>query len=216
MKSKDSPKSKLKILQAAEKLFAEKGFDAARVDDVAENAEVNKALIYYYFKSKRDMLDQLFNNLVEELLEVVHHSLEQHANFESVEDVAQELSTYYDFMESKADTIRIMMMESLKASEGPPPLFKLSELTTGEAGAEITKMFEERGLKVDVDMDEALIGDFFTGMVPMINFIVYRDAWSKHFGIEAEELKQKFFRIFRITHLAYHNVQQEEVVRDEE
>ncbi|MFC1713179.1 TetR/AcrR family transcriptional regulator [Candidatus Poribacteria bacterium] len=211
MKSKDSSKSKIRILQAAEKLFAEKGFDAARVDDIAEKAGVNKALIYYYFKSKRDVLDQLFNNLVEELLKVVHDSLEQHANFESVEDMAQELGAYYDFMESKEDTIRIMMMESLKGSEGSPPLFKLSELTTGEAGEEIMKMFEERGISVDVDMDEARIGDFFTGMIPMLNFIVYRHDWSKHFGIDPAELKQKFFRIFRITHLAYHKVQQEEM-----
>ncbi len=216
MKSKDSPKTKIRILKAAEKLFAEKGFDAARVDDIAENAGVNKALIYYYFKSKRDILDQLFSNLVEELIEVVHKSLEGHVSFESVEDVAQELETYYDFMESKEDTIRIMMMESLKASEGPPPLFRLSELATGEAGKEIMEMFEEGGVSVGVDMDEALIGEFFTGMIPMLNFIVYRHDWSKHFGIDPEELKQKFFRIFRITHLAHHNAQQEKVVRDEE
>ena len=211
MKSRDSQKSKIRILKAAEKLFAAKGFDAARVDDIAEKAGVNKALIYYYFKSKRDVLEQLFNNLVEELIELVHDSLEQYVNFESVEDMAQELETYYDFMESKEDTIRIMMMESLKASEGPPPLFKLSELATGEAGEKIMKMLEERGISVDVDMDEALIGDFFTGMIPMLTFIVYRDDWSKHFGIDPEELKQKFFRIFRITHLAYHKVQQMEM-----
>ena len=66
MKTKDSPENKLRILEAAEKLFAEKGFDGSRVDDIAEKAGVNKALIYYYFKSKRDVLDELFNRLIQE------------------------------------------------------------------------------------------------------------------------------------------------------
>lgn len=38
-------------------LFAEKGFDGARVDKLAEMAKVNKALIYYYFKSKEAIPD---------------------------------------------------------------------------------------------------------------------------------------------------------------
>ena len=65
MNTEDVPRTKLKILKAAEKLFAEKGFDGARVDDIAGNAGVNKALIYYYFKSKRDILEELFSDLIQ-------------------------------------------------------------------------------------------------------------------------------------------------------
>lgn len=211
MKAKDRSKSKLKILEAAEKLFAEKGFDAARVDDIAEKAGVNKALIYYYFKSKRDVLEELFDNFIQELVKVVYDSLKRHTEIELVEDMAQELEVYYSFMESKEYTIRIMMMESMKSSEGPPPLFRLLEIATGEPSQEIIEMLKERGLHVDVDIDEAVIADFFTGMIPMISFIVYRDRWSKHFNIDMKELKKKFFNVFRITHLAYHKVQQMEM-----
>ena len=211
MKAKDRPKSRFKILEAAEKLFSEKGFDAARVDDIAERAGVNKALIYYYFKSKRDVLEELFDNFIQELVEVVYDSFKRHTGTELVEDMAQELEVYYNFMESKEDTIRIMMMESMKASEEPPPLFKLSEITTGQPAQEIIEMLKERGLHTDVDIDEAAIADFFTGMIPMISFIVYRDKWSEHFNIDMEELKKKFFNAFRITHLAYHKMQQTEM-----
>jgi drug/metabolite transporter (DMT)-like permease len=45
-----------RIIDAATQLFSQKGFDATRVNDIANTANVNKALIYYYFKSKEDIL----------------------------------------------------------------------------------------------------------------------------------------------------------------
>ena len=48
--------SRERILDAARSEFAEKGFDGARVDEIAKRADVNKALIYYYFKGKDELL----------------------------------------------------------------------------------------------------------------------------------------------------------------
>lgn len=49
------------ILEAARKEFASKGFDGARVDQIAKVAKVNKQLIYYYFSNK----DTLFTFVLE-------------------------------------------------------------------------------------------------------------------------------------------------------
>ncbi len=43
------------ILEAARKVFAEKGYETATVDDVANAAELSKGTIYLYFKSKSDL-----------------------------------------------------------------------------------------------------------------------------------------------------------------
>src|ERR1700690_3413356 len=40
------------ILNAAEEVFAQHGFDGARVDDIAEKASYNKSLIFQYFDDK--------------------------------------------------------------------------------------------------------------------------------------------------------------------
>jgi len=48
------------IMEAAEELFAEKGFDATPVRDVAKKAGVNLAMISYYFGSKEKMMESLF------------------------------------------------------------------------------------------------------------------------------------------------------------
>jgi TetR/AcrR family transcriptional regulator len=52
------------ILQAAERSFAEDGLTGARIDAIAAAADVNKALIYYYFRSK----DGLYRAVLEEHL----------------------------------------------------------------------------------------------------------------------------------------------------
>lgn len=52
------------ILQAGERIFASKGLDGARTDEIAREAGVNKALLYYYFESK----NALFNTVVDEMV----------------------------------------------------------------------------------------------------------------------------------------------------
>jgi TetR/AcrR family transcriptional regulator, fatty acid metabolism regulator protein len=48
------------ILQAAVRVFARRGFHACRVSDVAEEAGVGYGLVYHYFASKDEVLDTLF------------------------------------------------------------------------------------------------------------------------------------------------------------
>lgn len=52
-----------KVLAAALKEFAEHGFDGARVDRIAKNARVNKAMIYYHFKSKESLYERILSDL---------------------------------------------------------------------------------------------------------------------------------------------------------
>ena len=47
-------------MEAAEGLFAEKGFDGTSVRDIAEEAGVNLAMISYYFGSKEKLMESLF------------------------------------------------------------------------------------------------------------------------------------------------------------
>lgn len=212
MKNTDSSETKSKILKAAEKLFSKKGFDGARVDEIAKQAGVNKALIYYYFDSKRDILDELFSSLIEEFMKMGYDSLESVIDLESIEykdgNISQIMTMLYKFLEDKKDTIKIMMMESLKASEKKPPLFRFSEIAMSDEDERIKDIFRDKGINVDIlDIEEQLIADFFTGIMPIVSFLVYKDKWSKYFNIDEEILKRKFFSVFQTTHMAYHNKQ---------
>jgi TetR/AcrR family transcriptional regulator len=50
-----------KIFEAATDVFTEKGMDGARMQDIANHAGINKALLHYYFRTK----DKLFNAVFE-------------------------------------------------------------------------------------------------------------------------------------------------------
>jgi len=62
--------ARVRILQAAVRQFSENGLAGARTEQIAEDAGVNKALLYYYFKSK----DALYTAALEWVAEEVRAS----------------------------------------------------------------------------------------------------------------------------------------------
>lgn len=52
------------ILEAAKKVFVEKGFDGARMQQIADEAVMNKALLHYYYRSK----DKLFEAVLKQTI----------------------------------------------------------------------------------------------------------------------------------------------------
>jgi len=56
----DYNEKQIQIMEIAETLFAEKGFNGTSVRDIAEKAHVNLAMISYYFGSKDKLLEALF------------------------------------------------------------------------------------------------------------------------------------------------------------
>lgn len=49
-----------KILEAARKVFVQKGLKGARMQEIADAAGINKALLHYYFRSKEALFQQVF------------------------------------------------------------------------------------------------------------------------------------------------------------
>lgn len=49
-----------KILDAAQTVFIQKGMDGARMQEIANEAGINKALLHYYFRSKQKLFEAIF------------------------------------------------------------------------------------------------------------------------------------------------------------
>ena len=60
-----SEERKEQITEAATKVFAEQGFDKARMDDIAAEAKLSKGTLYLYFKSKDAIIKHLLESLFE-------------------------------------------------------------------------------------------------------------------------------------------------------
>jgi TetR/AcrR family transcriptional regulator, fatty acid metabolism regulator protein len=72
--SKQAVDKRRLILDAAVRVFAREGFHTCRVSDIADEAGVAYGLVYHYFKSKDQVLDTLFLERWEILLEAIRHT----------------------------------------------------------------------------------------------------------------------------------------------
>ncbi|MCQ2286049.1 MAG: TetR/AcrR family transcriptional regulator [Bacteroidales bacterium] len=69
--SKNSPLEE-GILQAAETLFLEKGFNSTSTTDIAKKAGCNQALVHYYFRTKENLFQQIFTKKFQMALVYLH------------------------------------------------------------------------------------------------------------------------------------------------
>lgn len=97
------------ILNAAERLFEEKGFDGTSVRDIAKEADVNIAMISYYFGSKDKLLETLFDIRLENFK--INEELifkESSSAFESLENL---IYLYVKTMNQNAGVYKILSVE---------------------------------------------------------------------------------------------------------
>ena len=98
-KKTDDGSTEQKIKEAARKLFTEKGFDAVKTRDIANEAGINLALLNYYFRSKQKLFDII---MIENFEQFVQQMIPVFSNRKlSVEEVfAQATERYIDMLKS--------------------------------------------------------------------------------------------------------------------
>ena len=94
VKKKKDFSTEERILEAAKKVFIRNGMAGARMQDIADEAGINKALLHYYFKNK----EQLFENIFLSLSQTIFPQLNSVFNadntlFEKIENFC---ATYID------------------------------------------------------------------------------------------------------------------------
>jgi AcrR family transcriptional regulator len=73
--SRPLPPGRIKIVEALKALLEEKDFGAITTAEIAKNAGVTEALIYKYFKDKRDLLHQILSEYLERYRAQITHDL---------------------------------------------------------------------------------------------------------------------------------------------
>jgi TetR/AcrR family transcriptional regulator len=57
-----------KILEASKNVFLLKGFEGARMQEIADEAGINKSLLHYYFRTKEKLFEMVFENAVSKMI----------------------------------------------------------------------------------------------------------------------------------------------------
>lgn len=123
-----------KILDAAKKVFTRKGMYGARMQQIADEAGINKALLHYYFRSKNKLFEAIFQESFKEFVPKAFSILKTDLPFE--EKIKKFVSNYIDVV-----------------SENPfMPIFIINEINQNpQRLSDITKMMS--ALKAEISMD---------------------------------------------------------------
>ncbi len=70
-----------RILKVAAKFFMENGFEGVRIEEIAEQCEVTKAVVYYYFNSKADLFVASMKSTMETVYYITKQILESDQPF---------------------------------------------------------------------------------------------------------------------------------------
>ncbi len=99
-----------KILDAADELFGQIGFDATTTREIAERAGVNKALIHYHYSTKDGLLERLLDRYYDELALTLAVPLEPGPDLR--ERFARMVDSYVDFLAANQNFSRIVQREA--------------------------------------------------------------------------------------------------------
>jgi AcrR family transcriptional regulator len=99
-----------RLLSVAKTIFAERGFQAATMDDIAREAGFTKPILYQYFESKNDLYHEIVAQLADSLLT----SLELAVNAAETPRAKIEVAyrVYFEMVVSETDTFRILFIHS--------------------------------------------------------------------------------------------------------
>lgn len=83
-KTKKSEKTKdisteQKILDVATEVFQQRGYAGARMQDIADKAEINRAMLHYYYRNKEKLFEGIFKNAFGKLIPNINEVFESDA-----------------------------------------------------------------------------------------------------------------------------------------
>lgn len=104
-------------MEAAEKLFADKGFEGTSVRDIAEGAGVNLAMISYYFGSKEKLMEAMFDHRASSSILQLEEMV-QDKNLSPLQKVEKLIDRYIDKLLSQQCFHRIMVREQMVNNNG--------------------------------------------------------------------------------------------------
>jgi len=166
-----------KILVAAQKVFIEKGMDGARMQEIANEAGINKALLHYYFRSKQKLFEAIFKMVFSQIFP----NLMELANADSPIDkrIATFIDKYISLLQKHAFLPTFILKEmnrdpkflaTIIKSSGinPPEIFAMLEREMNQG---TIRRMDPRDLLINI----LSLSIFPFAAQPLFNIVLFND-----------------------------------------
>ena len=100
------------ITQAFIKLLRSKTFDKITINDISDEAMINRATFYSHFKDKFDLFEQIIDKFLGEFAAVLDEENLIEKNSVNVKKIEGSLATFYEFVQENPDLARIIVTHS--------------------------------------------------------------------------------------------------------
>jgi len=152
-KEREKERRRQQIMVAAKRVFSEKGFNRATMEDIAQEAELSPGTLYLYFKNKEELYASLSLRILQYLLMRIEHvnAMKAAAADEKLKALMDAMYDVYEF-----DPLIIINMFHLQSSDTlknlTPQLLEEIKDLTGKSMGSIVQIFKDgvaKGLFID-------------------------------------------------------------------
>jgi len=196
LKTRNPKRSRERILAAALKEFAAKGFAGARVDFIARRAAINKRMLYHYFGNKEGLFKAVLRRKI----------AERQAWADKLSgDPAESLSFWFKAACMDRDWIRMLEWEALQ-SDGEKVIDEQQRRAATARGLERIRQRQARGqISAEFDPRHVILAMRSLTMFPvafpqLTRLIMGRSVSDPKFQKERAEFLRRFAAAFRPAH----------------
>jgi AcrR family transcriptional regulator len=191
--TRDPERSRGRILAAALREFAAKGFAGARVDEIARRAAINKRMLYHYFGDKEGLFREVLRRKISERGAVASAASD---------DPVENLPFWFEFTCKDADWLRLLEWEALQTADDAVIDGKkrreamaqgLARIRRRQRSGHVTREFDARHLMLAMQS----LTMFPLAFPQVTRQIMGRSVFDQRFRRERMDFLRRFAAAFR-------------------
>jgi len=155
------------VFEAALEVFSCKGKDGARMQEIADRAGINKAMLHYYFRSKDRLYEAVFDYVFTRFMLSLSEALGGEASFEDT--LRTFVDRYLTFHKEHPAVMRLWVQENLAGA----PVVRQKLRAYGQRAEEAPPYIFIRKMKAAIDAGEIRAVDPFQTFVTIIGASVF-------------------------------------------
>lgn len=97
------------IFEAASRVFQRKGYAGARMQEIADEADINKSMLHYYYRNKDKLFQKVYQREVSRFFPVIFEVLSSEDPLD--EKLERLIDTYYDFLNDNPKMAQFIIYE---------------------------------------------------------------------------------------------------------
>lgn len=144
-----------KILRAAKSVFIKKGLDGARMQEIADEAGINKALLHYYYRSKNLLFEAVYIKVFGQIFPQINEMFKKDL---SLFDIIREFfEVHIEFLKRNRDMPLFVFREVTKIPDLLKKTMDLHDVNIVEVVVKKVKEAEDQGLIKPTKPEELML-----------------------------------------------------------